>query len=196
MLRRVLTLSRYIVMVPVVAILLASVLLTVFEALAFAMAIVDLAEAPSVSFKAVKGLAVGLIEVVDVFLIAIAMYLISLSLYVLFVDDTLPLPSWLKVRDLEDLKGNLVSLVIVVLAVMFLREAVAWSSSDNILAFALALALMIAALGWFLVVKGKAGSPVESGSSGLRSVHPGERSPDRVSTRTGVCDPPSDRSTD
>jgi uncharacterized membrane protein YqhA len=160
MLRRVLTSTRYIVIVPIVAILLSSILLTLFEALAFVMAMIDLAAAPSFSLKSVKGMAVGLIEVVDVFLIAITMYIIGLSLYVLFVDDTLALPSWLKVRDLEDLKANLVSLVIVVLAVMFLREAVAWSGGGDILPFALALALMIAALVLFLAVKGKVKPPV------------------------------------
>ncbi|HYN77789.1 MAG TPA: YqhA family protein [Lamprocystis sp. (in: g-proteobacteria)] len=180
---RVLSLGRYIVMVPIIAILLASLLLTAFEAVAFVMAMIDIAQAPSFSLKAAKALAVGLIEVVDVFLIAITMYLIGLSLYVLFVDDTLALPSWLKVRDLEDLKANLVSLVIVVLAVMFLREAVAWSGNGEILSFALALALMIAPLAWFLSVKGQANPSVtqvqdESGSTGPRSPPPGGRPPD------------------
>jgi uncharacterized membrane protein YqhA len=180
---RVLSLGRYIVMVPIIAILLASLLLTAFEALAFVMAMVDIAQAPSFSLKEAKALAVGLIEVVDVFLIAITMYIIGLSLYVLFVDDTLPLPAWLKVRGLEDLKANLVSLVIVVLAVMFLREAVAWSSNGDILSFAAALAIMIAALAWFLAVKGKADpsvmqDQVESGSPGARSPPPGGRPPD------------------
>jgi uncharacterized membrane protein YqhA len=182
---RVLSLGRYIVMVPIIAILLASLLLTAFEAMAFVMAMVDIAQAPSFSLKAAKALAVGLIEVVDVFLIAITMYIIGLSLYVLFVDDTLPLPSWLKVRGLEDLKANLVSLVIVVLAVMFLREAVAWSSSGDILSFAAALALMIAALAWFLAVKGKAHPAVtqvqaESGSTGPRSPPLSDGAPDRA----------------
>ena len=181
----VLSLGRYLVMVPIIAILLASLLLTVFEALAFVMAMIDIAQAPSFSLKTAKALAVGLIEVVDVFLIAITMYIIGLSLYVLFVDDTLPLPSWLKVRDLEDLKANLVSLVIVVLAVMFLREAVAWGGSDDILSFAAALALMIAVLVLFLAVKGKASPWVkqvqaESGSTGPQSPPPDGRPPDLV----------------
>ncbi len=182
---RVLSLGRYIVMLPIIAILLASVLLTAFEAVAFVMAMIEIVQAPSFSLKAAKALAVGLIEVVDVFLIAITMYLIGLSLYVLFVDDTLPLPSWLKVRDLEDLKANLVSLVIVVLAVMFLREAVAWSSSGDILSFAAALALMIAALVWFLAVKGKTNPAVRPGQAESGSIDPQPRQasgrpPDRV----------------
>jgi len=35
----------------------------------------------------------------------------------------------------EDLKGNLVSVVIAVLAVLFLREVVAWEGSSDIAAF-------------------------------------------------------------
>ena len=93
---------------------------------------------------------VGMIEAVDVFLIAIALYITSLGLFVLFVDDTLPVPKWFQIRNLEDLKSNLVSVVIAVLAVLFLRETVSWDGSRDILAFGTALALVIAALTFFL----------------------------------------------
>lgn len=78
-----------------------------------------------------------------------------MRLYALFIDDSLPLPSWLKVSDLEDLKANLISVVIAVLAVLFLREAVAWDGSRDLLAFGAALALVIAGLTFYLK-KGKA----------------------------------------
>lgn len=54
--------------------------------------------------------------------------MIGLGLYRLFVDPELPLPAWLKIRDLDDLKNNLVSSVIAVLSVLFLREA-AWAGT-------------------------------------------------------------------
>lgn len=76
----------------------------------------DAWRAGEISSKSAKVFAVGLIEAVDVFLIAIALYIISLGLYVLFVDDRLPLPRWLEIQDLDDLKGHLVSVVIAVLA--------------------------------------------------------------------------------
>ena len=63
----------------------------------------------ALSPKASKALAVGLIEAIDVFLIAIAAYITSLGFYALFVDDRLPLPPWLEIRGLDDLKNNLVS---------------------------------------------------------------------------------------
>lgn len=75
----------------------------------------------------------------------------------LFVDDTLPLPRWLAIHDLDDLKVNLVSAVIAVLAVPFLREAVAWDGDRDLLAFGAALAVVIAALTFFLTVTKKGG---------------------------------------
>ena len=97
--------------------------------------------------------AVGLIETVDVFLIAIAVYIMSLGLYSLFIDDTLPVPRWLEVHNLDDLKGNLISLVIAVLAVLFLREAVAWDGSRNLIALGGPVALIIAVLTFYLKKK-------------------------------------------
>jgi hypothetical protein len=61
----------------------------------------------------------------------------------LFVDETLPLPRWLKIDNLEDLKGYLITIVIAVLAVLFLRQAVERAGDLDLLRFAAALALMI-----------------------------------------------------
>jgi uncharacterized membrane protein YqhA len=52
-----------------------------------ALRLLDILQGGSLTTTDVKALAVGLIEVVDVFLIAIGMYMISTSLYTLFVDD-------------------------------------------------------------------------------------------------------------
>lgn len=54
------------------------------------------------------------------------------------------------VHNLEDLKGNLASVVIAVLSVLFLREVVAWEGASDIAAFGAGLALVVAALTYFL----------------------------------------------
>lgn len=142
--------TRYIVAVAVAGTFVSSIALLVYEALVIAQIVTDLVREGVVLPKAAKTLAVGLIEAVDVFLIAIALYVISLGLYTLFIDDRITLPKWLEIHDLEDLKRNLVSLVIAVLAVLFLREAVAWDGTHDILALGGALALVIAALTYYL----------------------------------------------
>ena len=150
MLRRALASSRYFMVVAILGTLVGSLTLILYEALVVAKGVVTVVRDGSLSVKDVKVFSVALIEAVDVFLIAIAVYIISLGLYSLFIDDTLPMPRWLEVHDLEDLKGNLVSVVVAVLAVLFLREAVAWEVDRDLPAFGGALALVIGALTFFL----------------------------------------------
>lgn len=154
MLRRSLAATRYIALLAVLGTFIASVALLLYEVAVVVMGVVDVVREASISPKDAKIFAVGLIGAVDVFLIAIAVYITSLGIFALFVDDTLPLPAWLKFHDLDDLKSNLVSVVIAVLAVLFLREAVAWDGTRDLLGFGAALALMIVALTFFLARKG------------------------------------------
>ncbi|HQU77907.1 MAG TPA: YqhA family protein [Azonexus sp.] len=155
MLTRLLALSRYFTIVAVFGILLASAALLVYEGLVVMTALFEAATSGAISSKLAKVLAVGLIEAVDIFLIAIVAHMIGLGLYRLFVDPELPLPAWLKLRDLDDLKNNLVSSVIAVLSVLFLREAVGWDGQRDLLRFGGALALIISALTLYLVAKGR-----------------------------------------
>lgn len=148
--RRAIGNTRYIVVIAVIGTFLSAISLLVYEAIVVVDIVVDLVRGAAVLPKAAKSLAVALIEAVDVFLIAIALYVISLGLYTLFIDDRVVLPKWLVIENLEDLKHNLVSIVIAVLAVLFLREAVAWDGSRDILSLGGALALMIAALTFYL----------------------------------------------
>jgi uncharacterized membrane protein YqhA len=150
MLRLILASSRYIVLIAVAGTFIAALSLKAYEAVVIGATLVDVIEAGKISAKDSKSLALGLIEAVDVFPIAIAMYIISLSLYTLFVDDSLPVPAWMNVRHLDDLKANLVSVAIAVLAVLFLREAVAWDGERHLLEIGAAVALVIASLTFYL----------------------------------------------
>ena len=146
MLQRGLTFTRYVVFVAVVAALAASVALILYQAAVVAEVILNAVKEGGFQLTSGRALAVGLIEAIEVFLIAIVALVIGLGLYRLFVDETLPLPRWLKIDDLEDLTGYLVSVVIAVLAVLFLRQAVQRAGDLDLLSFAAALALMIVAL--------------------------------------------------
>ena len=80
---------------------------------------------------------------------------IALGLYSLFVDDEIPMPKWLRVRNLGDLKELLASVVIVVVAVIFLGFALTWDGVENLLIIGLSSAAVIAALALFLWTTGK-----------------------------------------
>lgn len=150
MLRRALTLGRYVLVLPIVGVYLAAVGLLLYEMIVIVTYVIDTVIRGDVSPKIAKTLAVGLIEAVDVFLIAIVAYIMSLGLYKLFLDGPFPLPTWLHIHDLDDLKLHLVSVVVVVLGVLFMREAVAWDGERDLLRFGAALALVIVALCGYL----------------------------------------------
>ncbi len=154
-LKRVLGLSRWVVLMAVVGSLLGATALMVYEVVVIAEAVVEIIRVYSLSPKIAKMLAVGFVEAIDIFLIAIFGLISAMGLYVLFIDESLTLPRWLKIDDLDDLKGHLVSSVIAVLAVLFLREAVAWDGQRDLLGFGVALALVIAVLTLYLALKGK-----------------------------------------
>lgn len=152
-LKRVLGVSRYVVLIAIVGALIGSTALLVYEALVIGEAVIKTVQSYNLSPKLAKVLAVGFIEAIDIFLIAIFGLISALGLYALFIDDSLPLPRWLKFDDLDDLKRHLISSVIAVLAVLFMREAVAWDGQRDLLGFGVALALVIAALTLYLAAK-------------------------------------------
>lgn len=153
MLQRALGFTRYVVFVAVIAALAASIALILYEAAVVAEVIFNAVKQGGFALTSGRALAVGLIEAIDVFLIAIVALVIGLGLHRLFVDETMPLPRWLKIDDLEDLKGYLVSIVIAVLAVLFLRQAVERAGDLDLLRLAGALALMIVAMVLFLAMR-------------------------------------------
>jgi uncharacterized membrane protein YqhA len=102
------------------------------------------------SSEEAKTLILSFIEIIDLFLLATVFHITALGLYSLFIDDRLQVPAWLEIHNLDDLKGKLVSVVVVILSVLFLGRAVKWEGGSDILSFGVSIALVIAALTYFL----------------------------------------------
>jgi uncharacterized membrane protein YqhA len=99
----------------------------------------------------VDHLGVQFIEITDIILLGTVLYIVSLGLYQLFIDPVVKVPGWLRVRDLSELKRNLISVTVVLLGVTFLGEVVDWNRKDiNIVFLGVAVALVVAALGLIL----------------------------------------------
>ena len=91
-----------------------------------------------------------LIKQADYALLATVLYVLALGLYSLFVDDRVPMPAWLRIHDLGQLKELLAGVVVVAIAVIFLGQALTWDGETDLLAPGLASAAVIAALALFL----------------------------------------------
>lgn len=155
---RLLSATRYLAIVPVVCIFLAATALILFGAALTVETLFHLVVAGKIDNKVAKELLVSSIELADLFLLGTVLYVIGVGLYELFIDDSLALPAWLAIHDLDDLKNSLIGVVIVVLGVVFLGQVITWNGQQNLLVFGGAVALVIAALSYFLSLKAGKGA--------------------------------------
>jgi len=144
--RRVLGTSRYLVALAVLGSFLSALVLLVYGTLAVAEIGWDTLRAGEVSVDGAKYLAVHLVEMTDVFLLGTVLIIVALGLYELFIDPALPVPEWLRIRDLDELKGKLVGVVGVLLGVTLPGYVVEWKGNPEILHLGVEIALVIGAL--------------------------------------------------
>jgi uncharacterized membrane protein YqhA len=152
---RFLALTRYLVIIPVIASLIGALFLTLYGAVATAIdAAYTVDQILKGNDKGIKTAAVQFIELVDVFLLSTVLYIIGVGLYELFIGK-LDMPDWLVISDLDDLKVKLISVVVTVLSVLFLGQVVSWDGQTNLLIPGAGIALVIGALTFFLSQQGK-----------------------------------------
>lgn len=106
----------------------------------------------SLDMSVVKGQMAIAIQIIDLFLVATVFYIIALGFYELFIAKA-PLPGWVKIRNLDDLKTKLLGLTVIALAVIFLGFALTLKEGTGILEFGAGIALMIGAISAYLWVK-------------------------------------------
>jgi uncharacterized membrane protein YqhA len=139
--RKILEKSKYVILLAVLASVLAAVA-------AFALGAY---KAVSAIFTLVFSLGsdplatVAFIELMDTLLIATALLIFGVGLYELFFEDV-RFPEWLVVRTIHDLKVKLASVIVLVLAVTFLKHLVEWKDPVGTLYFAIATAVVSAVL--------------------------------------------------
>ena len=150
MLRRILANSRYLIIIAVLATFLAAVALLVYGGLTVFRVIYEMFASSQFTTTEAKHFSVEFIEIIDLFLLGTVLYIVSLGLYELFIDEKLVTPHWLVITDLDDLKGKLLGVIIVLLAVTFLGNGVTWDGSQSILWLGLATGLVLLALGYLL----------------------------------------------
>lgn len=140
---------RYLALIAVAALLAAAITLLCYGTLSVAGQIAGVIASGSVSAKGAKSLTLGFIESADLFLVAIALKIMALGLYELFIDSTIPLPAWLRINSLDDLKNKLIGVIVVVLAVVFLGNVVAWHGEEGILYLGIGIGAVVASLTLF-----------------------------------------------
>jgi uncharacterized membrane protein YqhA len=126
MFRRILAGSRYFVLFAVGGSFLASVAVLIYGVMTVIATIVSSFARGALTAEGARHLSMECVEIIDLFLLGTVLYIIALGLYELFIDRTLPMPYWLHISSLDDLKERLLGTVMVMLGVSFLGDVVTW----------------------------------------------------------------------
>lgn len=86
------------------------------------------------------------LEIVDRFLVATVLYVLSVSFYHIFIQPHLPLPRWLQISSPHEMEELLLGVIVSVTCVSFLVRLTAWDGEGGILAVGLAAGAIVGAI--------------------------------------------------
>jgi uncharacterized membrane protein YqhA len=139
--RRLLEASKYLTLIAVVATMVSSAAVLTWGMYKTGDAIVNLIDTqgkdPLITAQFIK--------VMDIFLVAIAMMILSFGIYTLFIGE-LTLPEWLEIKNFQSLKIKLSNVIVLVMAVAFAERVLEWEHALNTLYFGIAITLVSVAL--------------------------------------------------
>jgi uncharacterized membrane protein YqhA len=138
--------SRFLIVLAIAGTIASALSMLVFALLVGGRTVWDAFAAGDFTVDEAKHLAVELIEMTDLFLLGMVLYVVAIGMYQLFINPKVAVPSWMRVDGLADLKTQLLNVIVVLLAVTFLATAVSWTSGNGILYDGLAIGAMILAL--------------------------------------------------
>jgi uncharacterized membrane protein YqhA len=149
---RALSLSRVVVVVPVIVLLLSALASFAYGTDVFVRSVAHVVDDPELTTHNLG----FLLLLTDLFLIGATLLIAAFGFYDLFVGTIgasgpgVRLPSWLRMHDLDDLKARVISMIILVAAVSFVVAAVESKGGLDTLYLGVGVAVVIAALTAFL----------------------------------------------
>jgi uncharacterized membrane protein YqhA len=146
---RLLAGARLVVLFAVFGLFLVAATLLIYGSLLAIKTVWDTIEHRALDLQELQHLQVLFVELTDAFLLGSVLIIVAFGLYQIFFDVDLPVPQWLKVANLDDLKAKLLGVVVVLLGVSFVGVVVEWESG-NLLELGLAVAAVIVAVSVYL----------------------------------------------
>ena len=149
--RKILGQTRYAVIVPSIASIIGALLLMAQGSISIMMVIVDAV----LNEAYLKDTIVDVLTAVDAILLGTVLLVIGYGLYELFVDTRLEVPTWLQVRDLDDLKSKLIGVVVAIVAVVFVGVFVDTNRAADVVSYGLGAGALVAGLALFALATRK-----------------------------------------
>jgi uncharacterized membrane protein YqhA len=148
---RFLVACRYLLVLPIIGCVLLTAGIVLMGMGRILITATELVRDGDFSAKAAKMMSLAAIEIIDIFLIATVSYITAVGLYKLFISNSeIELPVRLKIHSLKDLENKIIGVIVAALAVAFFGQVVATSDLAVLLQYGGGIALMIAALAFFM----------------------------------------------
>ena len=160
MLKRILEISRFLLVLPVIGSLLLTVAVVVMGLGLILARGWDVLQNPEFNDKLAKVLSVSVIQAIDLFLVGALGYITAVGLYKLFISQQEEqLLKRIKIEKLADLENKIIGVVVAALAVAFLGQAVDAEDAQSILYKGVGIAMVIGALCLFVKFSGLGEGP-------------------------------------
>ena len=143
--KTILGLTRYAVIVPALASILGALLLMAQGSIEMVTVLIDVVSNQS----SLKESIVSVLTAVDAILLGTVLLVIGYGLYELFIDAELPVPLWLRVDDLDDLKSKLIGVVVAIIAVVFVGVFVDSNRSADVISYGVGAGALVVGLAIF-----------------------------------------------
>ena len=153
---KLLSMTRYAVVVPALASILGALLLMAQGSIEMVMVLIQ-----AISNElTLKESIVDVLTAIDAILLGTVLLVIGYGIYELFIDAEIDVPTWLRVDDLDDLKSKLIGVVVAIIAVVFVGVFVDTDRSDDVISYGLGAGAIVAGLAIFAFAtkKEKSGS--------------------------------------
>lgn len=153
--RKIVGWTRFSVFVPALASMVGALLLMAQGSIAVVATVVRVIAAQT----PLKDSIVEILTAVDAILLGTVLLVIGYGLYELFVDSEIKVPSWLHIRDLDDLKSKLIGVVVAIIAVIFVGVLVDTTRAADVISYGVGAGALVLGLAVFAYATKKSSGP-------------------------------------
>jgi uncharacterized membrane protein YqhA len=145
MMKKLFGATRYAVLIPSLASIFGALLLMAQGSVEMVFVIIDAISNESTLKESI----VYVLTAIDAILLGTVLLVIGYGLFELFIDENLPVPLWLRVYDLDDLKSKLIGVVVAIIAVVFVGIFVDANRSKDVLSYGVGAGALVVGLAIF-----------------------------------------------
>lgn len=153
---RIVLLTRFGISLSIVGVAISCFVLLIYCLIVLARTIYHAFTDTGFDLEGAEHLAVELIELTDFFLLGMVLYVVALGMYQLFIKPDIPVPGWMRVSSLNDLKSQIINVVVVLLVVTFLASVITWNGDDSVIYFGGALGIVIISVSVYTLIHNRA----------------------------------------